>query len=106
MQIKQEPWLDERLSVAALVWMLPSSKGFEFWVVLVVTGPIALDDFTHVIAGSVELFYLGLTTPSRLPTLIMTNLTPTIIGNIINGTGLFTLIAWAQVEAEMKEVQN
>lgn len=87
--------------IAALVWMLPSSKGFEFWVILVMTYLIALGDFTHVIAGSVELFYLGLETPSRLLELINTNLFPTLLGNVIGGTGLFTLIAWAQVGAEM-----
>lgn len=87
--------------IAALVWMMPSSEGNEFWVIFFVTYLIALGDFTHVIAGSVELFYIGVADLSRMPDLIIGNLIPTLIGNVIGGTGLFALIAWAQVEAEM-----
>jgi formate/nitrite transporter FocA (FNT family) len=64
---------------------------------------IALGDFTHVIAGSVELFYFGLDALERFGGLIATNLFPILLGNVLGGTGLFTLIAWAQVEAEMKD---
>ncbi|WP_371395326.1 formate/nitrite transporter family protein [Fretibacter rubidus] len=92
--------------IAALVWMLPSSKGSEFWVIVFMTYLIALGDFTHVIAGSVELFFIGFSDFSRLPDLIIGNLLPTLLGNVIGGTGLFALIAWAQVEAEMSEVEG
>lgn len=87
--------------IAALVWMLPSAKGSEFWVIFFMTYLIALGDFTHVIAGSVELFYVGIANPSRLGDLFIGNLVPTLLGNILGGTGLFALIAWAQVEAEL-----
>lgn len=89
--------------IAALVWMLPSSKGSEFLVIVFMTYLIAIGDFTHVIAGSVELFYVGFGDMSRFPDLLVGNLLPTLIGNIVGGTGLFALIAWAQVEAEMPE---
>ncbi len=85
--------------IAALVWMLPSSVGSEFWVILTITYVIAIGDFAHVIAGSVEVFILILTGDSRilqgLGYLLMSG-----IGNIIGGTGLFAFMAYAQVREE------
>jgi len=41
-----------RFIIAALVWMLPSAKGTELFVIMLFTYLIAACDFTHVIAGS------------------------------------------------------
>lgn len=85
--------------IAALVWMLPSSVGSEFWVIVTITYVIAIGDFAHVIAGSVEVFILILTGDSQiiqgLSYLVMAG-----IGNIIGGTGLFAFMAYAQVREE------
>ena len=44
--------------VAVMVWMLPSSKGFEVWVIIIMTYLIAIGGFAHVIVGSAEAFLL------------------------------------------------
>lgn len=86
--------------IAALVWMLPSAEGAEFWVILLMTYLIAIGDFSHVIAGSAEAFLLMLNGHSSVfhgvGYIVMAGL-----GNIIGGTGLFALMAYAQVREEM-----
>ncbi len=46
--------------IAALVWMLPSAEGTEIFIITLITYIIALGDFTHIIAGSVEAIYMWL----------------------------------------------
>ncbi len=86
--------------VAAMVWMLPSSQGFEFWTILVVTYAIAIADTSHVIVGSTELFVALL--HGKISVLgMMVQLSATCLGNILGGTGLFAILAYAQVKEEI-----
>lgn len=87
--------------MAAMVWLLPSSAGAEFHVVLVMTYLIAIGQFAHVVAGSVEAFMLVL--GGRWPPLHMFLYftAPALIGNVLGGTALFALISYAQVKDEM-----
>jgi formate/nitrite transporter FocA (FNT family) len=85
--------------IAALVWMLPSSSGSEFWLIITITYVIAIGDFAHVIAGSIEVFILLLTGESSLLQ-GMSYLVMACVGNIIGGTGLFAFMAYAQVREE------
>ncbi|MEC7028689.1 MAG: formate/nitrite transporter family protein, partial [Pseudomonadota bacterium] len=88
------------IMIAELVWMLPSSSSTKFWVIMLMTYIIAIGDFAHIVAGSTEAFLLminGATSISHgLGYLLMAGL-----GNIIGGTGLFALMAYAQVKEEM-----
>jgi formate/nitrite transporter FocA (FNT family) len=86
--------------IAALVWMMPSIEGAKFWIVILVTYVIAIGDFAHVVAGSAEAFLLIL----NGETSIMHGLgylAMAAAGNIIGGTGLFALMAYAQVQREI-----
>ncbi|MCA0919316.1 formate/nitrite transporter family protein [Pseudooceanicola nanhaiensis] len=87
--------------VAAIVWMLPSSRAGAPFVIMLFTYLIAMGDFTHVIAGSAELFLLlisGETGLGHAAALLVC----TLIGNILGGTGLFALLAYGQVADEMR----
>ncbi len=87
--------------IAAMVWMLPSSSRFEFWTVLLMTYVIGVGGFSHVIAGSTEAFlliFLGDIGPLGG---IGGYILPALIGNVIGGTGLFALLAYAQVKEEI-----
>lgn len=88
------------LLIAAIVWMIPNSKGSEFWVIFLFTYIIALGDFTHVIVGSAELFALVWAGEAEILSIVFKNIIPTLAGNVIGGTGLFALLAWAQVRNE------
>ena len=87
--------------IAAIVWMLPSSKGFELFVIVLFTYLIAVGGFTHVIAGSFEIFALVLSGELGLGTGIFAAILPTLAGNILGGTGLFAMLAYGQVHEEM-----
>ena len=89
--------------IAAIVWMLPSAEGSEFWVIAFFTYIIALGDMAHVVVGSAELFLLAIIGEENIFKLVTVNLLPALLGNILGGTGLFALLAWGQVSNEMSE---
>ena len=88
--------------LAAIVWMLPSSKGFELLVIVLFTYLIAAGEFTHVIAGSTEVFLLVLNGELGVGSALGGLLLPALVGNIIGGTGLFALLAYGQVRGEIE----
>ena len=87
--------------VAAMVWMLPSAIAIQFHIVTLMTYLIALGGFTHIVAGSVEAFLLVAGGDLGLLPMIVNFTIPVLLGNIIGGTALFALLAYAQV---MKEI--
>ncbi len=83
------------LLIAALVWMLPSVSN-KFLVIFFMTYLIGLGDFTHVVVGSTEMSYLVWQGEASLGEYLFNFLIPTTIGNIIGGTGVFTLLIYGQ----------
>ena len=88
--------------IAALVWMLPSAKGSEVLVIVMFTWLIAVAGFTHVIAGSNEIFFLVLNDDMNILTALTYHILPVLIGNVLGGTGLFAMLAHGQVHEEMR----
>jgi len=89
------------LFIAMIVWMLPSSKGFEIWIIVFITFLISLGEFSHVIAGSVEAFVLLFKGIATVKEALWEFMLPSLIGNILGGTGLFTLLTYARVKEEI-----
>jgi len=87
--------------IAAMVWMLPSAKRSEVLVIVMFTWLIAAGDFTHVIAGSNEIFTLVLSGEMNILTALIYHISPVLLGNILGGTGLFAMLAYGQVHEEM-----
>lgn len=87
--------------IAALVWILPTARGNEFWLIILLTYMIALGDLTHVVAGSTEVFLLMLVGEEGIIGGVFGIILPALIGNIIGGTVLFSLIAYGQVKEEI-----
>ena len=87
--------------VATLVWILPRAGSVGFFAIILMTYMIALGDFSHVVAGSTEVWLLlfeGEIGPSRaVGGLIL----PTLAGNVVGGTGLVALLAYEQVRGEL-----
>ena len=86
--------------IAAIVWMLPSSKGFEIFTITAFAWLIAAGGFSHVVVGSAEVFLLTIHGELGLWTGLGTILLPALAGNVIGGTGLFAFLAYGQTEAE------
>lgn len=94
--------LPSGLLIAALVWMRPNAGEGFLGLVLLITYVIAIAGFTHVVVGSCEIFLLAWAGEGSLPEMMLTNLLPTLIGNVIGGTVLFALIAWVQIRRELR----
>jgi len=87
--------------IASIAWIRSATDGSGFWIVFAITYGIALCGFAHVIAGASEAFLLmwhGDAAPGRVAAGF---LLPALVGNIIGGTGLFALLAHAQVKNEI-----
>jgi formate-nitrite transporter family protein len=87
--------------MAAMVWLMPGAAYAQFHIIVVVTYLIAAGGFVHIVAGSMEAFMLLLGGEIGLPFLLGEFFLPVLIGNIVGGTALFGLLAYAQVMKEL-----
>ena len=87
--------------IAAMVWVIPGAETAQFYVIVLMTYLISAGNFMHIVAGSVEAFLLLLHGELHWLTMLTGFILPVLIGNIVGGTALFALIAYAQV---MKEI--
>lgn len=87
--------------IAAVAWALPAARGQEFWVILAFTYFIALGGFAHVVAGSGEAWLLMVHGDISVGGAVLGFILPALVGNVIGGTGLFALLAHAQVRQEL-----
>ncbi|MFO7854068.1 MAG: formate/nitrite transporter family protein [Paracoccaceae bacterium] len=87
--------------IAILVWLIANLRQGELPVVFAVTWLIGAAGFAHVVAGSVEMFVLTLRGEAGLLEVVGGYILPALIGNVIGGTVLFTLIAYGQVVREL-----
>ena len=87
--------------MAAMVWLLPGAEGAQFYVVVMMTWLIAAGGFNHVVAGSMEAFMLAFNGELGLGPMLGDFFVPVLIGNVVGGTALFALLAYAQVMQEI-----
>ena len=62
---------------------------------------ISAGSFMHIVAGSVEAFLLVLAGELNWLSMFTGFVVPVLAGNIVGGTALFALIAYAQVMEEI-----
>lgn len=87
--------------MAAVAWVLANVRGSEFWVVFALTYVIALGGFAHVITGSSQASFLWLSGSIGIGEAWLEFTLPTLAGNIIGGTGLFTVLAHGQIRGDL-----
>jgi formate/nitrite transporter FocA (FNT family) len=87
--------------MAAMVWLMPGAEGAQFHVIALMTWLIAVGGFTHIVAGSMESYLLVFSGEWVWWRMLTDFMVPVLIGNIIGGTALFALIAYAQVMDEI-----
>lgn len=107
-QIRDHTWMEmvfraiaSGFLIAAMVWLLPSAEAAQFHVIVLITYLIAAAGFMHIVAGSMEAFFLVLNGQFEVLPMFTDFFVPVLIGNVVGGTALFALIAYAQV---MKEI--
>ena len=85
--------------IALLVWVLPFAETGRVAVIILMTYVLALGSFTHVIAGSVDTFYLVVVGAKSWGQSLGGFMLPTLLGNIIGGVALVAALNHAQVKA-------
>ena len=88
--------------IAAIVWMMPSAPNNKIVLVVIFTWLIAAGDFTHIVAGSVEMALLLLLGELGIGQAVLGFFLPVLIGNVIGGTVVFTLLTYAQIRPEIR----
>lgn len=92
--------------VAAMVWMLPTAKNGEFFIVVTIIYILGLGEFAHVIVGAVEVGVLVLAGEMNFLAGLGGFIVPALIGNMIGGTALFALLAYAQIRDETRQAKQ
>ena len=88
--------------IALMVWLLPFAESARIWVIIFLAYAVGLAELPHVIAGSVEAFYLVFLGELSLWRCLAYFLTPTLIGNVIGGVALVAAVAHAEFFAADK----
>lgn len=87
--------------IAAMVWLIPSADETQFHVITLMTYLIAVGGFSHIVAGSVDVFMLVVAGQLGVFDMALNFALPVLIGNVVGGTALFAMISYAQVMAEI-----
>lgn len=83
--------------IALLVWLLPFAESGRVAVIVLMTYTLALGSFTHVVAGSVDVFYLVMVGDKSWGQYLGGFMVPTLLGNIVGGVSLVAALNHAQV---------
>ncbi|KAA2234879.1 formate/nitrite transporter family protein [Salinarimonas soli] len=89
--------------IALMVWLLPGADGQRLIVVLLMTYVVALADLAHVIAGSVDAFYLVQTGAADYGDYLVRFFAPTLLGNLVGGVTLVAVLNFGQVAPELSD---
>jgi formate/nitrite transporter FocA (FNT family) len=88
--------------IALMVWLLPAAETARLWVIIIITYIVGLCHFPHIIAGSTEVFYLGLSGQGSWSAVLGGFILPALIGNTIGGVTLVAGLAHAQIVGDKK----
>jgi formate-nitrite transporter family protein len=81
--------------IALMVWLMPFAEAARVWVIIIVTYIVGIGEFSHIIAGSVDVFYVvGLGEKTIIDYFVF--MFPVLLGNIIGGSSIVAAIAHAQ----------
>ena len=87
--------------MAAMVWLLPGAATSAFAVIVLITYLIAISGSAHIVAGSIEAFLLVVNGQMGAWHALSGFAFPALLGNIVGGTVLFSLLSHAQVMREI-----
>lgn len=82
--------------IALMVWMIPAARTAHLWVIVIVTWLVGASHLSHVVAGSVEAFYLAALGEQSWGEAVGGYTLPSLIGNVLGGTGLVAALNHAQ----------
>lgn len=89
--------------IALMVWMLPATGSAATFVVVLMTWLVSMCGLNHIVAGSVDTFYLVFTGEATMADYLWRFFLPTLIGNVFGGTALVAVLNFGQVAPEVEE---
>lgn len=87
--------------IALMVWLLPGAGPARALIIILLTYTIAMCEFPHIIAGSVEAAFGVFAGKATIGSYLWRFFVPTLIGNTIGGTALVALLNHAPVAHEL-----
>jgi formate-nitrite transporter family protein len=87
--------------IATMVWLLPGADSSPWFVIVALTYLVSIGQFAHVVAGSVDAFYLLHTGEIGWGGYFGRFLAPTLLGNVIGGVTLVAVLNYGQAAAEV-----
>ncbi len=88
--------------IGLMVWLLPASGSARPLIIILLTYVVAMCEFPHIIAGSVEAAYAVFTGHASVGMYLTHFLVPVFIGNVIGGTALAALLNHAPIADELR----
>jgi formate/nitrite transporter FocA (FNT family) len=92
--------------IALMVWFLPATGNAASFIIMLMTWLVSLCGLAHVVAGSVEAFYLVVTDAASLGEYGGKFFLPTLLGNVFGGTTLVAVLNYGQVAPEVEETRE
>jgi formate-nitrite transporter family protein len=92
--------------IALMMWLMPATKGARAHIIIIMTYVLALGEFSHIIAGSVDCAFLVQIGKATVSQYLQQFFIPTLFGNVIGGTTLVALLNYGQVAAEIDEARD
>lgn len=92
--------------IALMVWILPATGAAAPAVIGLMTWLVSLCGLAHVVAGSVEGFYLVVTGAASMGDYVWRFFVPTLVGNVFGGATLVAVLNYGQVAPEVEETRD
>jgi formate/nitrite transporter FocA (FNT family) len=89
--------------IALMMWLLPAAQGSRPLVIVIMTYVVALGEFSHIVAGSVDCAFLVQTGKASVSQYLFVFFVPTLLGNVLGGTAFVALLNYGQVAAEVEK---
>lgn len=89
--------------IALMVWLLPFAQSARVGVIIIVTYFVAIGHFSHIIAGSIEVFTHAAAGNAGWLDVAGHYVLPTLIGNVLGGLTLVAALNHAQIVAGEEE---
>ncbi|WP_439620695.1 formate/nitrite transporter family protein [Gemmata sp.] len=83
--------------IALMVWLLPFAESGRVWVIIVLSYVVGVGEFSHVIAGSAEVFAAAAAGGASWAAALGGFVAPALVGNVIGGVALVAVLNHAQV---------
>jgi formate/nitrite transporter FocA (FNT family) len=92
--------------IALMVWILPAARSARLFVILIITYVVSLAHLSHIVAGSTEAAYDVLSGAASFGQYCSLFLLPTLLGNILGGVLLVTILNHGSIKPEIDGKQG